>query len=264
VSYWIPTLARRARVADLNLGDLIAHDHTVWRYERNQDRGGGEVYAVFSHVAGVKRTQRPGIRIRISTPATSGKPGWTIYASCQAYVAGRWPQCSCCGEPMPCTAELADRAAEAATERMDRDAAKMPGACWACSEVITRRQETVTYPGINLDHPLQPAPRFHTRRQCAPSAHRYEVRWLAADARRPRILTWPRCRGTAVTHHDGSLTCDLCGGPGHEHSSGFCCSSDTDGCLDAAESGLRWGCRLFAAEPRDLSAAIAEAMQVAT
>src|SRR5205085_8291397 len=96
------------------------------------------------------------------------------FTSWHVYQDGRWPQCSCCGEPMPCRAELEDRQVTQSLDRIARLEAIPPGACWACAEPITRRQKVVTYPGENLDLPGGQQPYFHTRGQCRPSAERYE------------------------------------------------------------------------------------------
>lgn len=129
------------------------------------------------------------------------------YVTWHTYAGERWPQCSCCGEPMPCRAELEDRQVAASLTKIARMEAVPPGACWACGEVVTTRQKTVTYPGDNVDLPGGPQPRFHLRASCVHSAHDYEERWLAVDPRRERILTYPQCGGTLIVHGDGSSEC---------------------------------------------------------
>ena len=102
-----------------------------------------------------------------------------------AYSGARWPACSCCGQPVPCTAELLDRQVDAELAQMERHAAKSSGCCWACGEPISSRQRSVVYGGINLDSPTGPEVRFHTRRECAREAERYETRWRTQDPTRP-------------------------------------------------------------------------------
>lgn len=127
--------------------------------------------------------------------------GWHVYAG------ERWPMCSCCGEPMPCDAEIEDQMVAAQAYELAQVEAKMPGACWACNEPITSRQKFVEYPGDNLDLPGAESPRFHQRAKCWWAATKYELRWIAIDPRHPRILTYPECGGWLIVHHDGSSEC---------------------------------------------------------
>lgn len=124
-----------------------------------------------------------------------------------AYPTGRWAQCSCCGEPMPCRAKIQDDEVEAGLKRVEKLTSRVPGACWACEEPVTRRQKAVRYPGENLDLPGGPEPTFHTRQQCVGAAQAYERRWVAEDPRRERILTYPKCGGNLIVHADGSSEC---------------------------------------------------------
>jgi hypothetical protein len=154
---------------------------------------------------------------------------WSVYRD------GRWPQCSCCGEPMPCSSEVRDRQVEAELSIFEHHAAKLPGCCWACCEPITARQQSVTYAGPNLDLPGGPEVMFHTRRRCRPGAERYEGRWRAEDPDRPRILTWPSCPGTLIVHGDGTSECfgghdDCHGHDTHNHGCHACCLIQSHGC----------------------------------
>lgn len=158
---------------------------------------------------------QPTIRI----PAGHGPHRWCVYPA-----SGRWPVCSCCGEPMPCRAELQDREVDRGLYRVERLMSRMPGCCWDCGEPITARQKSVTYPGGNLDLPGGPEVQFHLRRSCRWPAVAYEQRWIAADPRHERILTWPACTGLLVVHADGSSECVSGPGPaGSEHQGGPDC-----------------------------------------
>lgn len=138
---------------------------------------------------------------------------WRVYRSRE-----RWPQCSCCGEPMPCRAELEDQEVSTSLGRIAELEQIKSGHCWQCKEPIGTRQRSVTYPGDNLDLPGASAPRFHTRAACAWAAKAYELRWIAVDPRRERILTWPKCPGLLIVHGDGSSECHDGTGPlGFEH-----------------------------------------------
>ena len=153
----------------------------------------------------------------------------------RAYPSARWPACSCCGQPAPCVAELLDQQVDVELAHMERHAAKIPGCCWACSEPISSRQRSVVYAGINLDSPTGPEVRFHTRRECARVAERYETRWRTEDSTRPRYLTWPRCLGTLLTHQDRTQECggdglDTCLGHTHTHAVMSSCIVRSHGC----------------------------------
>ena len=170
---------------------------------------------------------------------------WEIYPD-----SDRWPVCSCCGEPMPCRAELQDREvahwAAVAAHYNDR----VPGACWACNQPITARQQVVDYPGDNLDLPGGHQPRFHRRGGCYGIARDYEERWLTAGPGRERILTWPTCDATLIVHAGGESECsDRDYGYGM-HSAPGCQGHDTHDhgtattCLGAyGDGGCPRGCR---------------------
>lgn len=244
---WLPD--RTVRTYDRPLpGQLLALRHGVWRVVHVQDvpvvsdrdveawraAGSPDVgtwkhrpYMLrLAHVGGAGADDLPirdepagGGFGRYGNLAVPAGPRWIDW---QVYPAGRWPMCSCCGEPTPCRAAIADRIVASDVARAEEHASRAPGACWSCGEVITRRQASVVYPGVNLDLPTATAPRFHTRAACAGDAERYEGRWIAADASRARILTWPVCRGSLVVHSDSVTACtggepDCVGHDSHDH-----------------------------------------------
>lgn len=222
---WLPLHTRR-HYRQPEAGQVIARGHAVWRVVRVEDieltEEGRELWLSSGMPDLATWSQRP---YRVTVEWIGGvKPGWAeradgsrrqggmdvpagAWSNWNVYADGRWPQCSCCGEPMPCRAELEDRQVTVSLNQIAKLEAIPPGACWACSEPITTRQKSVAYPGDNLDLPGGQQPYFHTRGQCRPSAHRYEERWLAADPRRERILTWPKCDGILIVHADGSSEC---------------------------------------------------------
>lgn len=207
-------------------GRLIAHHHAVWRVlevndlewsDHDRDRWlaarmpdpwlQAPYQLVIEYVAGARPQWAPPqgpvdvaeVRRR---PAERFDNGWYVLPE-----SGRWPQCSCCGEPMPCRAELQDRQINHGMRLVDKWHSRQPGQCWACGEELTRRHKTIAYEGENLDFPGAHPPRFHLRRSCSYSAEQYELRWLAVDPRRERKLTWPQCTGLLVVHGDGSSEC---------------------------------------------------------
>lgn len=224
---WTPLLTERRRRPEQ--GNLIALDHAVWRVTlvadlplTDDDRDvwmdsgmpdlatwhGRPYRAGVQWVAGVKpdwagedgTVDEACVDIRADNSWSGAK--WDVYPT-----SGRWPQCSCCGEPMPCRAEVQDVEVAAALVQVEKFAKRLPGCCWGCEEPITRRQRSVTYAGDNLDLPGGPEVRFHTRDSCFHTACRYELRWIAIDPRRERVLTYPKCPGILVVHGDGSSEC---------------------------------------------------------
>lgn len=230
---WLPERATYHRGLP-EIGWLIASAHTVFRIARVELLDDGETLRVWvNHVGGVRPAEPrghvpPDGQYRFSVPLADA--GWYVYPK-----TGRWPMCGCCGEPMPCRAELEDRAAKAASAKLDELMSRMPGCCWACGEPITSRQQGVTYPGDNLDLPGGQQVRFHLRRACWSSAAAYEDRWLSEDPSRKRIITYPDCPGTLVVHADGSSECRSktpCGGHlTHDHGHvAACFSADKNAC----------------------------------
>lgn len=198
------------RVASVERLPLSADDRDVWLAAGMPDLDGwrGHPYRLgVDWVAGRRPDWAPAAgdvpRGFATAPARRYRyVEWALYP-----VSDRWPMCSCCGEPMPCQAELQDREVRKGLTMVEKFATRHPDACWACGEIVTRRQRAVTYRGDNLDLPGAPAPRFHTRASCYGDAVRYEQRWLSADPRRERVLTWPVCGGVLVVHAGGASEC---------------------------------------------------------
>lgn len=221
---WYP-LATRRHYRRPEAGQLIAYKHAVWSVVRTEDALLSDAdRQVWLNSGAPDLNDWRDAPYRLVLDWVGGAaPPWAekgderkrgtltipagAFRSWHVYPDGRWPQCSCCGEPMPCRAELEDQQVTASLNQIAKLEAIPPGACWACSEPITTRQKSVAYPGENLDLPGGQQPYFHTRGECRPSAHEYEERWLAADPRRERILTWPNCDGHLIVHADGSSEC---------------------------------------------------------
>lgn len=193
---------------------------------------------VLDHVAG------PNLLGRRRAHLDGTRVAWVL-------LGERYAVCSCHGHPWPCQDADRDRVAEMQAAAMDRTLAKaVPGVCQGCGEPITRRQKTVTYVGESLLVPGGPTPKFHTRSGCWSAATDYELKWLAADPRRERILTWPKCSGVSIVHADGSDEChragdrydppspDCRGHRTHDHMAYSSCVS-----AYAGEGGCPRGCR---------------------
>lgn len=224
---WRPLLAA-AQYRPPAPGDLVARDHAVWRVLEvvdlpltGADRElwleagmpdlpawkGRPCVVALDFVAGARPAWAPpegavpGGKVTLTAQRYTGQE-WRVYPS-----SGRWPACSCCGDPMPCRTELQDEEVGRSLEQVEEFSRRLPGCCWACEEPISSRQRSVTYPGDNLDLPGGHEPHFHTRSLCRGRAERYELRWIATDPRRERILTYPLCGGILVVHGDGSTEC---------------------------------------------------------
>jgi hypothetical protein len=221
---WYPSLTQ-SRYDRPEAGQVIAYRHAVWKVTQVKDVPLGDDDKELWLKRGMPDLETwRGRPYKVSVGWLGGaKPSWfdevgeiktgSVVIAAEAYMTwyvyddGRWPQCSCCGEPMPCRAALEDEQVNSSLDRVAKLEAIPPGVCWACSEPITTRQKSVTYPGDNIDLPGGQEPSFHTRQQCRGSAERYERKWIAADPRRERILTWPKCGGILVVHADGSSDC---------------------------------------------------------
>lgn len=193
-------------VVDLPLSDA---DRDVWLDAGMPDVAtwkGRPVRLDLVFVAGAKPDWAEGETVQdasLTFPAEKSRyRAWHLYP-----LSGRWPSCSCCGEPMPCRADVEDNEVSVSLKQVEYFVRRIPGNCWSCEEPISGRQKSVTYPGDNLDLPGAPSPIFHTRAKCWDAATRYELRWVAVDPRRERILTYPKCQGLLIVHADGATEC---------------------------------------------------------
>lgn len=111
-----------------DVGRLVADVHAVWRVDQvvypdevaawlaagqpsaTGDWNGWPYVVHATHVGGYRPpSDIPDdvpMRAVFRIPATAGDDfhAWHLYPA-----SGRWPQCSCCGEPMPCRRELSEK-----------------------------------------------------------------------------------------------------------------------------------------------------------
>ena len=116
------------------------------------------------------------------------------------YRSGRVPLCSCCGDPWPCRANLAEQTAAASARQTDELGRRAEvGACFGCGEPITTRQRVIRYPDAeNVRVLLAAAPVFHERKSCRQFVVEYErerARRLpdaapVVDVRSGALLRW--------------------------------------------------------------------------
>lgn len=226
---WRPEGTRSTGYEPPKSGDLVAREHAVWRVEAvryvelndaererwaelgmpDLEKWKGRPYHLDVVWMGGARPDwscdgETDMKASLEVPASNyGRYAeWDIYPP-----SGRWPMCSCCGEPMPCRAEMQDREVTAGMNRLAVLATKLPGHCWACDEPFSHRQKSVVYADGNLDLPGGPEVKFHIRSKCAGRAQEYELRWIAEDPRRERVLTYPKCPGILYVHADGAAEC---------------------------------------------------------
>jgi hypothetical protein len=122
--------------------------------------------------------------------------GWNVYRD------EHYPVCAKCSEPLPCREQMAERISGDAAKRMSRY--ETAGVCPSCGEVVSSRQESLTW-SDNIEVIGGPPVTFHMRRACRHSAGTYEKRWVAADPeRRKATLT---CPGHITNHNDGTYEC---------------------------------------------------------
>lgn len=171
------------------------------------------------------------------------------------------PLCSCHTHPWPCADQLQEQQAAEEAKRMATELSRMPGTCPACGEVVTSRQQAITFGGPNVKNPLAEGPTYHLRRKCRHGARTYEELWVNDEPGRPRSLLTLRCPGNLIVHADGSAECH-----GHdpdtdcpsiyaEHRSYSACYLQSHGCPNPECTGSTHGCHPTGrpANPRDLS-----------
>ncbi len=226
----------RSRIAyrDLTEGMVIAWDFRAWEVTHVAERGtptedGRDMRATFRRLHGPKHERENQFRDMVVS-FSSNAYGLNIYRSSRVWL------CSCCGDPAPCRIEVAEEVSASAAVEFEKRIRRMgPGLCYGCGEVITQRQERMTYPGDHADMPGRSGPTFHTRRACSDER--------AAYARRAGLhfdggpIAAP-CAGMFIRHGDGTFECsEECDGPRAQHRMYAICSAE--GCSDAACRGIR-------------------------
>lgn len=155
-------------------------------------------------------------------------------ATLYLYTDTHYPICAECHEPLPCRDQMAEQVSTKAAEQMVRY--EVPGVCPACSEVVTHRQRSQTWPD-NAVIPGGPPITFHLRGKCHYEAVRYEKQWAALDPDRRRMVL--SCEGHVTNHNDGTYQCTElteCPGPTAHHPSHTICR-----CPDCHARGV-FGC----------------------
>lgn len=129
---WVPLGAEQSTEPP-HVGDLFADLHAVWHVDRVEnpsqllpadmpawaaagrpdpsDPGAwdGWPYTVHATWAGGRNIVAPTLATRVNAVRRIPARGAAQFTVWYCYPTGRWPCCSCCGEPMPCRAEMAER-----------------------------------------------------------------------------------------------------------------------------------------------------------
>lgn len=221
-------------------GALWAHAHEVWRII--EVRPVPEVDMSDSErdwIGGYRPQHRDshGPRYVIAVPLEGGKrQHWRVRAltSFDIYPDEHYPICAECREPLPCRDQMALRVASSEMQQMARY--EIAGVCPACTEPVTARQKSQTWPD-NCEVLGGPPVTFHLRGRCRSTARRYEQKWVALDPERRRTVL--SCSGHLTNHNDGTYQCTElteCPGPSAAHQGYECCR-----CPDCHARG-RFGC----------------------
>lgn len=175
---WSPpyqAVDRHASYADLEVGMVIGFEYAAWEVTHiapilEPEPGGHDMRATFRRLHGPKHERENSAG---DMAVSYSRRSYGL----QVYRAGRVWLCSCCGHPAPCRTEVAEEVSASEAREFESRLKRMgPGICYACGEVITQRQERVTFPGEHADFPGRPGPTFHTRRKCAGERYAYARR----------------------------------------------------------------------------------------
>lgn len=254
------------------VGEVVAWDHRAWTVEHVQDAvATDEETEYLSHYVESYRLRAAPYRVSLRRlhgdphPWEREKHDGLLALRCGArspgfpvYSGGRVPLCSCHSHPWPCLDQLQEQEAAEAAKRMAAELARMPGTCPSCGEVVTSRQQSITFGGPNVKNPLAEGPTYHLRRKCVGGARAYEELWVADEPGRPRSLLTLRCEGHLTVHADGSAEChgadEDCPSIYASHRSYAACYAMSHGCPRLECAGSRHGCHPAGrpSNPRDI------------
>lgn len=187
----------------LAVGQVIAWEFAAWEVTHIGERAvptdsGHDMRATLRHLHGPKR-ERQNDRGDIALSFNSR------FGRFQVYREGRVWLCSCCGHPAPCRLTIAQEESRRAARDFEERLGRMgPGICYGCGEVITTRQEKITFPGDHADFPGRSGPTFHTRGKCYAERSSYGRR-AGLDASGLPLL--PMCEGHFTRHGDDTYEC---------------------------------------------------------
>lgn len=165
---WAPpyqAINRGREFRKLEVGMVIGYDYRAWEVTHigamvEPDANGYDMRATLRRLHGPKHPNENHFRDCVVRFVSRGY-GLNVYRD------GRVWLCSCCGDPVPCRNEIAAEVSAEEARIFEQRLNRMgPGICYGCGEVITSRQERVTFPGDHADFPGRSGPTFHTRKAC--------------------------------------------------------------------------------------------------
>jgi hypothetical protein len=251
------------------VGQVVAFEHRAWTVNHVQDADPtDEETDRLARIVEPYRTRELPYRVsldrlygdphpwekkpgRLALRVGAGGYGFAVYPG------GRVPLCSCHQHPWPCLDQLQEQQAAEEAKKMAAELERMPGTCPSCGEVVTHRQQSITFGGPNVVNPLAEGPTYHLRRKCYRGAAAYEEKWVNDEPGRPRSLLTLRCEGSLTVHADGSADChgaEDCPSIYAEHRGYSACYLQSHGCPRLECAGSRHGCHPTGrpSNPRDL------------
>lgn len=215
---WWPDGARHGSGKNRpDVGDIIGHDFQPWRVMEVRDsplREGEPTwckpYMLHLRPAHLD-TWRAGMDEDIHGRVVDQR--WPI-------LGEHYPVCVKCGDLTPCREVVSAKVAAESAENASRY--ETAGVCPACEEVVTHRQQSVTW-AENVVAVLGPPVTFHLRSKCFWGAYEYEQKWSREYPDRPLRF---HCGGNVVNHGDGTYECTRegeCPGPTARHGSMTVC-----------------------------------------
>jgi hypothetical protein len=181
VNEWRPpfqSLDRTFGNSKIEVGMVIGFDFRAWEVTHVKERdpkegdrhGGHDRIATFRRLHGPRHERENEFR---DVPFTYSSRAYGIHI----YRDGIVWLCSCCKHPVPCRMQIAKELSEREAATMESRLNRMgPGICYGCGEVITQRQERITFPGEHADFPGRSGPTFHTRQKCSGERWSYAER----------------------------------------------------------------------------------------
>lgn len=217
VERWNPISTKSQLGCRPSIGDVVGIGRSAWQITNIEDLPlTAEDHVALSHYKPERRFERGPFKAhlrRIYGPAheqENSRQEVTLtlpannYYRWDIYPDERVPLCSCCQHPWPCLITDSIRDAAQAAELMNKKLERAtPGCCYSCGEVISTRQETISYPEPNVEIPGFPPPRFHARQSCAGGRRAYEesrknhlpdVAAIASDDKTPPL--WAETKET--------------------------------------------------------------------
>ncbi|NIL77650.1 hypothetical protein [Rhodococcus sp. B10] len=215
---WWPDGARRVDAKTRpDVGDIIGHDYQPWRVMEVRDsplRDGEQTWCK-PYMLHLRPAQLDTWRTAMDEDI-HGRVVDTLWP----ILGEHYPVCVKCGDLTPCREVVSVKIAAESAENAARY--ETAGVCPACEEVVTRRQQAVTWQE-NVVAVLGPPVTFHLRQKCFWGAYEYEQKWSREYPDRPLRF---HCGGDVVNHGDGTYECtheSACPGPSARHRSMSVC-----------------------------------------